>query len=232
MLQNWFFVYLRNFIGAMIVVLRIQASGQFDFSAGAMGGYTIKMAAGKTSISFLNAFFMGILRNCIVCSAVGMAATADDTIGKIFYIFFPTWLFVTSGFVTSGFEHSIGTCTTFQLKFLPKATTPGTRLPSAWAYRLRRSFTSTGGGVCGEQASSSYAGQHRGLRDLCGLLVLVCLPQEINKASIACCKKPNPLGTLAPSGFWNCLTLLSESLLKGSHRITILVLHIAKRRCY
>jgi len=145
MLQNWFFVYLRNFIGAMIVVLRIQASGQFDFSAGAMGGYTIKMAAGKTSISFLNAFFMGILRNCIVCSAVGMAATADDTIGKIFYIFFPTWLFVTSGFVTSGFEHSIGTCTTFQLKFLPKATTPGTRLPSAWAYRLRRSFTSTGG---------------------------------------------------------------------------------------
>jgi len=50
MLQNWFFVYLRNFIGAMIVVLRIQASGQFDFSAGAMGSYTIKMAAGKTSI--------------------------------------------------------------------------------------------------------------------------------------------------------------------------------------
>jgi len=36
-----------------------------------------------------------------------MAATADDTIGKIFYIFFPTWLFVTSGFVTSGSEHSI-----------------------------------------------------------------------------------------------------------------------------
>lgn len=216
----------------MIVVLRIQASGQFDFSAGAMGGYTIKMAAGKTSISFLNAFFMGILRNCIVCSAVGMAATADDTIGKIFYIFFPTWLFVTSGFVTSGFEHSIANMYHIPAEILAKSNDAWYQAALGLGVSPEKIVHLNWGVVCGEQASSSYAGQHHGLRDLCGLLVLVCLPQEINKASIACCKKPNPLGTLAPSGFWNCLTLLSESLLKGGHRITILVLHIAKRRCY
>ena len=102
MLRNWFFVYLGNFIGAMIVVLLIQASGQLDLSAGALGGYTIKVAAGKTSLSFLNAFVMGILCNCLVCTAVWMASAANDIVGKIFSVFFPIWLFV-----TSGFEHSV-----------------------------------------------------------------------------------------------------------------------------
>jgi formate/nitrite transporter len=40
--------------------------------------------------------------NWLVCLAVWMAYGAKDMIGKMFAIFFPIWLFI-----TSGFEHSI-----------------------------------------------------------------------------------------------------------------------------
>lgn len=102
MLQNWFYVYLGNFIGSIFIVLLILNSGQFSYSGGLLGGFTIKVAAYKTGLSFEKAFFMGILCNILVCLAVWMAAAAQDITGKLLAIFFPIWLFI-----TSGFEHSI-----------------------------------------------------------------------------------------------------------------------------
>jgi formate/nitrite transporter len=102
MLRNWCYVYLGNFIGAMIIVIFINYSGQFDFSSGLLGGFTIKIAAYKTGLTFSKAFFMGILCNWLVCLAVWMASAAKDIAGKLLAIFFPIWLFI-----TSGFEHSI-----------------------------------------------------------------------------------------------------------------------------
>jgi formate/nitrite transporter len=102
LLKNWFFVYTGNFVGAMIVVFLILKSGQLGFSNGLLGGFTIKMAVYKTELTFGNAFFMGILCNWLVCTAVWMAAGARDMAGKILAIFFPIWLFI-----TSGFEHSV-----------------------------------------------------------------------------------------------------------------------------
>jgi formate/nitrite transporter len=102
MLKNWLFVYLGNFVGAMIVVLLILHSGQLDFSKGLLGGFTIKIAVNKTTMTFGNAFVMGILCNWLVCLAIWMSAGAKDIAGKLLAIFFPIWLFV-----TSGFEHSI-----------------------------------------------------------------------------------------------------------------------------
>ncbi|MDO4787110.1 MAG: formate/nitrite transporter family protein, partial [Fretibacterium sp.] len=69
---------------------------------GLLGGFTIKIAASKTGLPFGKAFVMGVLCNWLVCLAVGMAYGAKDVGGKILAIFFPIWLFV-----TSGFEHSI-----------------------------------------------------------------------------------------------------------------------------
>ena len=100
--KNWFFVYIGNFIGSLLIAVFIYLSGQFNFSAGALGGFTIKIAAYKVGLSFTNAFFMGILCNWLVCMAVWMAAAAKDITGKLFAIFFPIWLFI-----TSGFEHSV-----------------------------------------------------------------------------------------------------------------------------
>jgi formate/nitrite transporter len=102
MLRNWFFVYTGNFTGAMIVVLLVFASGQFDFSHGLLGGFTIKTAAYKVGLPFGKAVIMGILCNWLVCLAVWMAAAAKDIAGKLFAIFFPIWLFI-----TSGFEHCV-----------------------------------------------------------------------------------------------------------------------------
>jgi formate transporter len=102
LLKNWIVVYIGNFVGSMIIVIFIYLSGQFNFSNGLLGGFTIKIAIYKVGLSFTNAFFMGILCNWLVCMAVWMAASAKDITGKLLAIFFPIWLFI-----TSGFEHSV-----------------------------------------------------------------------------------------------------------------------------
>lgn len=102
LLKNWFVVYAGNFIGSMLIVAFIILSGQFDFSEGYLGGFSIKVAVYKTSLDFTKAFFMGVLCNWLVCLAVWMSYAAKDIAGKLLAVFFPIWLFI-----TSGFEHSI-----------------------------------------------------------------------------------------------------------------------------
>ena len=102
MFRNWLFVYLGNFVGSLLIAYFILHSGQLGFSEGLLGGFTIKIAVYKTGLSFESAFFMGILCNWLVCIAIWMASASKDTAGKILAIFFPIWLFI-----TSGFEHSV-----------------------------------------------------------------------------------------------------------------------------
>lgn len=102
LLANWALVYLGNFIGSLAIAVFIFYSGQFSFSNGLLGGFTIKTAVYKTGLSFGNAFFMGLLCNWLVCLAVWMAMGAQDIAGKLLAIFFPIWLFI-----TSGFEHCV-----------------------------------------------------------------------------------------------------------------------------
>ena len=77
-------------------------SGQFDYSSGLLGAYTIKVALGKVNLSFGTAFVSGILCNILVAGAVLMAGCAKDVTGKIFVSFFVIMLFV-----TSGYEHCV-----------------------------------------------------------------------------------------------------------------------------
>jgi formate/nitrite transporter len=102
MLRNWFFVYLGNFIGSIFIAYMMNQSGLFSSGASMLGGVTIKIAAYKVGLTFTQAFFLGIMCNWLVCLAVWMAYGAKDMAGKILAIFFPIWLFI-----TSGFEHSI-----------------------------------------------------------------------------------------------------------------------------
>ncbi|MCQ2444776.1 MAG: formate/nitrite transporter family protein, partial [Mailhella sp.] len=98
MVRNWVLVYLGNFAGCMAIVFMIGISGQLSAGGGMLGAVTLKIAAGKTSLAFMPAFWMGVLCNWLVCLAVWMACGAKDVTGKLFAIFFPIWLFVTSGF--------------------------------------------------------------------------------------------------------------------------------------
>lgn len=102
LLRNWFYVYVGNFVGSVFIAYLISESGQFASGANMLGGVSIKIAVTKVSLTFIQAFFLGILCNWLVCLAVWMAYGAKDMSGKIWAIFFPIWLFI-----TSGFEHSI-----------------------------------------------------------------------------------------------------------------------------
>ena len=88
--------------GSLVIVSMMNQSGLFSSGADMLGGVTIKIAAYKVGLEFMPAFYLGIMCNWLVCLAVWMAYGAKDMSGKILAIFFPIWLFI-----TSGFEHSI-----------------------------------------------------------------------------------------------------------------------------
>ncbi|TCO75252.1 formate/nitrite transporter family protein [Marinisporobacter balticus] len=102
MLKNWVTVYIGNFIGSLFIAFMIVQSGLLSSGADVLGGVTIKIASYKVALPFLSALYLGIMANWLVCLAVWLAYGTKSMIGKIFGIFFPIWLFI-----TSGFEHSI-----------------------------------------------------------------------------------------------------------------------------
>ena len=102
MLRNWGIVYVGNFIGSMIMVGMISASGLLESGGGMLGALVIKTAVSKCSLSFGKAFILGILCNWMVCLAIWMATGAQVAIGKMFAIWFCIGLFI-----VSGFEHSV-----------------------------------------------------------------------------------------------------------------------------
>lgn len=98
----WVILYAANLIGSIFIAYLIFKSGLLHSGNDVLGAMTIKIAAGKTSLEFVEAFVLGLLCNWLVCLAVWLSTGADSMAGKIMSIFFPIWLFA-----TSGFEHSI-----------------------------------------------------------------------------------------------------------------------------
>jgi Formate/nitrite family of transporters len=102
MFRNWGIVYVFNLAGGLLIAFFMFKSGLFCAGGNMLGAMTVKIAAGKTSLAFGSAFILGILCNWLVCLAVWLNFGADTMFGKMMGIWFPLWLFV-----TSGFEHSI-----------------------------------------------------------------------------------------------------------------------------
>jgi formate/nitrite transporter len=102
MFVNWLIVYLGNFAGSLFIAALMNLSGLFNSSNALLGGMTIKIAAGKTALSFSAALALGLLCNWLVCLAVWVSWAAKDVAGKLLSCFFIIGLFI-----TSGFEHSI-----------------------------------------------------------------------------------------------------------------------------
>ncbi len=102
MLRNWIIVYLSNFVGAVMIAWMMSVTGLWNSGGGALGAVTVNIAINKVNMAFAAAFVAGILCNWLVCLAVWIAWGANTMAGKMFVIFFPIFLFV-----TSGFEHSI-----------------------------------------------------------------------------------------------------------------------------
>lgn len=102
MLRNWIIVYAGNFLGSVLIAYMIVNSGLLTSGGSMLGAVTLKIAVYKVNLSFIQAFYLGIMCNWLVCLAVWISFGAETMAGKIFSIFFPIWLFI-----TSGFEHSV-----------------------------------------------------------------------------------------------------------------------------
>lgn len=102
MLKNWLFVYIGNFIGAVLIALLVNASGQLNIGSSELALFTMKVANTKASLSFSNAFFSGILCNMLVCLAVWVSFASKDVVGKVIALYLPIAIFV-----LAGFEHSV-----------------------------------------------------------------------------------------------------------------------------
>lgn len=102
MLRNLVVVYFSNMLGSFLAASFVFWSGNYNYTSGLLGAYTIKVAVTKSTMDFGPAFCSGVLCNILVCMAILMAGTAKDIIGKIFAIWFPIMTFV-----TAGFEHCV-----------------------------------------------------------------------------------------------------------------------------
>ena len=102
LLSNWFWVYLFNFVGSLLVVFLFYYSGIWKANGGAIGARAVNVAAAKASLPWVEALFRGIFCNWLVCLAVWLSNASRDIIGKILAIMIPI-----AAFVAAGFEHSI-----------------------------------------------------------------------------------------------------------------------------
>ena len=95
-------VFISNLIGGLLFAMLVAFSGQFKYSDGLMGAFTIKLALSKANIPFSSALISGILCNFFVCLGVVMAGLSKDISGKVLASFLPIMTFV-----TGGFEHCV-----------------------------------------------------------------------------------------------------------------------------
>ena len=102
MFKSWFWVYIANFAGSLLLVWIMYASGLWKTGDFAVGAKALAIANGKVNLGWWEAFTRGIGCNWLVCLAVWMSVAAKDIIGKIFGIYFPVM-----AFVASGFEHCV-----------------------------------------------------------------------------------------------------------------------------
>jgi formate/nitrite transporter len=100
--NSWFWVYLANFVGSLLLVWMMYATGLWKTGNLAVGAKALAIANGKVNLAWGEAFARGIGCNWLVCLAVWMAVASQDIIGKVFGIFFPIM-----AFVASGFEHCV-----------------------------------------------------------------------------------------------------------------------------
>lgn len=96
-LTNWFLVTVSNFIGAIFVAYFFGHLVGLTETAPYLAK-TVSIAEHKLEVTFLQAFISGIGCNWLVASAVWLSYGANDMVGKITGIWFPTMAFVAIGF--------------------------------------------------------------------------------------------------------------------------------------
>ncbi|WP_145563693.1 formate transporter FocA [Yersinia aldovae] len=99
---NWANVYIGNLCGALFFVALIWFAGQYTVANGQWGLNVLQTADHKLHHTFVEAVYLGILANLMVCLAVWMSYSGRTIMDKMFAMILPVGMFV-----ASGFEHSI-----------------------------------------------------------------------------------------------------------------------------
>ncbi len=102
MFANWGVVYVGNFIGAMILVVLILLSGHPWKNGGSIALFYISTTEYKLTHTFVEAVFLGIMCNLMVCLGVWMGYAGRSLFDKMAACLFPVGLFI-----SCGFEHSV-----------------------------------------------------------------------------------------------------------------------------
>jgi formate/nitrite transporter len=102
LLRNWAVVCAANFAGALGLAALVFLSGHAEMNGGAVGRSYVAIAAAKTSLPPLTAFFSGVLCNVLVCLAVWMSLAGRSVADKLAAVVLPI-----AAFVAAGFEHSV-----------------------------------------------------------------------------------------------------------------------------
>lgn len=110
-LRNWGIVYVGNLVGALGTAALVVLGGWYRIGNGSVGAAALATAASKVAHTPIEAFFLGILCNILVCLAVWLTYSARSTTDRILAIVPPI-----AAFVAMGFEHSIA-----NLFFIPVA---------------------------------------------------------------------------------------------------------------
>ncbi len=128
----WVVSYLGNFVGCLILSLLFVWAG-----ASGTGDYYASFIPGKLSLPAGEMFFRAVLCNLFVCVGVLCGIKLKDETAKILMI-----ILCISGFVISGFEHSIANMGNYIAAFL---LVPGLSIPAM----LRSMAIVTAGNVVG-----------------------------------------------------------------------------------
>ncbi|MDJ0948817.1 MAG: formate/nitrite transporter family protein [Alphaproteobacteria bacterium] len=102
LLRAWVWVYIGNFVGAVGTAVMLFLSGHYKMAGGVVGRTALEIAEAKGSLPFVEALFLGILCNVLVCLAVWLTYSCRTVTGKVLVIVPPI-----AAFVAAGFEHSI-----------------------------------------------------------------------------------------------------------------------------
>jgi nitrite transporter len=103
LLSNWFWTYLGNLAGSVLLALMVFRAGLLDAEAfPTINSFVLSVFKAKTGPEPEALFWRAVLANWLVCLGVWMAARVKSESARILLIF---WCMFT--FITSGYEHSI-----------------------------------------------------------------------------------------------------------------------------
>jgi len=102
LLSSWAWVYVGNLVGAVATAWLVFFATPWVAHDHQVGVTALRIALAKCELAPVQAFFLGVLCNALVCLAVWLCFSARSTTDKILSIVFPI-----TAFVALGFEHSV-----------------------------------------------------------------------------------------------------------------------------